>query len=286
MLADVFRAMVDDMRSEAQRKNRSADERDATQALKDAKLLTNENLQNIMKYKDCLAGGLCWLRNEKLLTQEKLDTILNSVDPSLFAELMCRLAQNHALTSDTNLKFSLISKDRDHLNLAHRILTIFMCRYSDAENRKKIFFTINQLDDLQTAKDVLEIVNFARRFVENEFSEFPNAILDLLTKPENKAAWSGIAAIIRQIRYECPDHDELQKLMNAEIARVTNLPLLRLPPQTSGFTSFLQALGLKEKDKIETDTQLRENQARTIELFFNVIAPKATHKEKNTPRLG
>jgi hypothetical protein len=134
---DTCYAMATAMMEESRQRHRSADEEDAKQALKDARLLTEENLKKVMKYEDCLAGGLCWLRNKKLLNQESLNTILNSVNPSRFAELFCRLAQNNALTRETYLKFSFLSHNNDHLNLVYEILTTLASRYSNVEVRKK-----------------------------------------------------------------------------------------------------------------------------------------------------
>jgi hypothetical protein len=227
---------------------------DAQKALKDAGLLNERNLDHVMQHDDYLTSGLCWLRNEKLLTQEALDTLLNSVKPSRFADIFCRLAQNDALTRETYLKFSAIGQDADHIDYVYEILTILSCRYGTDVDRKKLSYLINQLDNPQTAKEVFRILyGLNIHFREHKFREFPSVALDLLTKPQNKVTWSGIADVICEIQYGSSTSEEIQKLANAEIDRIAKLAV--------------------------DDPQLRAQRAQTIEAFFNLFSPKAAKEE-------
>jgi len=230
---------------------------DSEKALDDAGLLNENNLRNVMQHDDCLANGLCWLRNERLLTQEALDKLLHSVKPGLFAEVFCRLAQNSALTHETYLKFSAIGNDAHHLELVYENLTILMSRFHTEADRKKLLYLINQLADPQTAKEVFYILyGLDIHFKKHKSREFPSVALDLLTQPENKVTWSGIAEVIREIQYGSSTSEEIQKLANAEIDRTANL--------TGG------------------NALLKEQRAQTIEGFFNLFSPNSSMAKPKT----
>jgi hypothetical protein len=114
---------------------------------------------------------------------------------------------------------------------------------------------------------------------DDQFSKFPDVVIDLFTKPENKATWPGVARTLQKIRRDKPENDDLRNLIKGEVERVYQLPLARIHKQTSTLNSFLLALNLKEEDKQESDSQSISKRLRTVELFFDLFLPKATKEE-------
>ncbi len=263
-------------------RNYDADRRDAEKALKDAWLFTKANWQKVTEYDDCLVNGLCWLRNEGLLNQTILDTILTSVNPRQFSEFFYHLVVNYALSKETCLKFSSLGNNQKHLSLVDDILQVFWHGHYQKDEMEKLLFLINQLDDLSTAADVSLIVAYLpHEIYTNVIAKEDRKIsLDLLARPENKAAWSGIANILREHQKTRINIDDLSNIVDAEIARVASLPLLRVPKQKPILTSFLQSLSLAEPDKIETDQELRNQQARAIREYFSLIFRKRLMEKK------
>jgi hypothetical protein len=203
----------------------AVDLNDATQALNDAKLLTDETLNKIKQYDGCLAGGLCWLRNNEMLTQKTLDTLLNSANPYEFSKLITQLMQTSVFSPQIYNDFSQICMDSNHLIEVNYILAEMLRCCDDTRhvgNEEKNRNFVSQLTNKKIANDVAVIFTKLNRISELR-ERYPKDIYDLFTKAENKPAWEQLVIVLQENKSNVNKMSSFLELVKEELLKTQHI---------------------------------------------------------------